>query len=412
MKIDLMRKVDYFVGIPLCFLVTRIFCFIRLFGRQKNIYPRKVLFIELSEMGSTILADPAMRKIRQKGDSELYFLIFKANVASLYLLNTVPKANIFVIREDRLLNLIMDTFRFLVWARCRGIDTVIDLELFSRYTALLTGLSGAVNRIGFHAFYNEGLYRGEMLTRRVAYNPHLHIAKNFMALVNTALAATEELPFSKTLIADSEIDLAKAEVSESALSAMNDRIRGEYPAYDEKCFRIVLINPNASDLLPQRRWMPDYFVAVMCGLLSDDENLLILITGSPAERDEAEGLKRQVGSERCVNFAGCLSLQELPVLYRIAEIMLTNDSGPGHFSAVTNLRTFVIFGPETPRLYGSLGNSMPIYAGLACSPCVSAANHRKTPCADNVCLRVIEPEMVLERLREALKENGSRDGIG
>jgi len=157
--------------------------------------------------------------------------------------------------------------------------------------------------------------------------------------------------------------------------------------------------------------MPDHFVAVMRGLLADDENLLVLITGSPAERDEAEGLKQRVGSERCVNFAGCLSLQELPALYQIAEVMLTNDSGPGHFSSVTNLRTFVIFGPETPRLYGSLGNSTPIYAGLACSPCVSAANHRKTPCVDNVCLRVIEPEMVLERLREALKENVSRGGV-
>ncbi|MEZ5579565.1 MAG: hypothetical protein R3F40_09220 [Candidatus Competibacteraceae bacterium] len=63
-----------------------------------------------------------------------------------------------------------------------------------------------------------------MLTHRVAYNPHLHIAKNFIALVNTALAGKEELPFSKTLITDSEIDLVKAGVSESALSAMNDRI--------------------------------------------------------------------------------------------------------------------------------------------------------------------------------------------
>ncbi|QQS54374.1 MAG: glycosyltransferase family 9 protein [Candidatus Competibacteraceae bacterium] len=405
MKIDVMRKVDYLVGVPLCFLMTGFFRFIGFFGKQKNAYPRKVLFIELSEMGSTILADPAMRKMQQKGNSELYFLIFKTNVASLYLLKTIPRANICVIREDRFFNLVVDTLRFLLWVRRRGIDTVIDLELFSRYTALLTGLSGAANRIGFHAFHNEGLYRGGMLTRRVAYNPHLHIAKNFIALVNAALADSEEIPFSKTLISDSEIDLAKAEVSESALSTMNDRIRSEYAAYDEKHFRVVLINPNASDLLPQRRWMPDYFVAVMRGLLADNEDLLVLITGAPAERGEAGGLKQQVGHERCVNFAGRLSLQELPALYQIAEIMLTNDSGPGHFSAVTGLRTFVIFGPETPRLYGSLGNSTPIYAGLACSPCVSAANHRRTPCADNVCLRVIKPEMVLERLRDALKKN-------
>ncbi len=407
MKIDAMRKVDYFAGIPLCFLATLLIRAINLFTGKEIRQPRKVLFIELSEMGSAILADPAMRKMRQAGHTELYFLIFKSNAASLRLLNTIPEANIFTIRADGLLSLAVDSLRFLFQARREGIDTVIDLELFSRYSALLSGLSGAVNRIGFHAFHNEGLYRGDLLTHRVAYNPHLHIAKNFVALVNAALADCKELPFSKTLIDDSEIKLARAEVNEDAIAAMRDRIHSDYPPYDEKRHRIVLINPNASDLLPQRRWMPDYFVAVMRALLADCAETLVLITGAPAEREEAELLKQRVGHARCINFAGRQRLEELPALYRIAEIMLTNDSGPGHFSAVTDLRTFVIFGPETPRLYGSLGNSTPIYAGLACSPCVSAANHRKTPCADNVCLQVIKPERVLEPLRAALQENRS-----
>ena len=404
MKIDTMRKVDYFAGIPLCFLATLLIRLMSLFTGRRTQRPRKVLFIELSEMGSAILADPAMRKMQRTNYADLYFLIFKCNISSLHLLNTVPEANVFIIREDNLLNLTMDSLRFFFWARRRGIDTVIDLELFSRYSALLTGLSGAVNRIGFHSFYNEGLYRGAMLTHRVAYNPHLHIAKNFIALVNAALADREELPFSKTRVDDSEIRLAHAEVSENAIAAMRDRIRNEYPLYDEKRHRIVLINPNASDLLPQRRWMPEYFVAVMRGLLADDETLLVLITGAPTERQEAEQLQQQVRHQRCVNFAGRQQLEELPALYRIAEIMLTNDSGPGHFSAVTDLRTFVLFGPESPHLYGSLGRSTPIYAGLACSPCVSAANHRKTPCTDNVCLQVIKPDAVLEQLRAALKK--------
>jgi ADP-heptose:LPS heptosyltransferase len=404
MKIDTMRKVDYFAGIPLCVLATLLVGLMSLFFKRRTQRPCKVLFIELSEMGSAILADPAMRKMQRAGNAELYFLIFKCNAASLHLLNTVPDANVFTIREDGLLNLAVDSLRCLFWARQHRIDTVIDLELFSRYSALLTGLSGAVNRIGFHSFHSEGLYRGAMLTHRVAYNSHLHIAKNFIALVNAALADREELPFSKTRVDDREIGLAHAEVSENAIAAMHDRIRNEYPLYDEKRHRIVLINPNASDLLPQRRWMPEYFVAVMRGLLADDENLLVLITGAPTERQEAEQLQQQVSHQRCVNFAGRQQLEELPALYRIAEIMLTNDSGPGHFSAVTDLRTFVLFGPESPHLYGSLGNSTPIYAGLACSPCVSAANHRKTPCADNVCLQVIKPDRVLEQLRATLKK--------
>ena len=409
MNIDLMRKVDYFAGVPLCALATPFVKLASLFfsyvSKQNSLTPRKVLFIELSEMGSAILVDPAMRKMQTAANAELFFVIFKGNAASLRLLNTVPVGNVFTIRENNLVNLAIDSLRFLLWTRKNKIDTVIDLELFSRYSALLTGLCGAVKRVGFHAFYNEGLYRGAMLTHRVAYNPTLHIAKNFIALVNAALASKAERPYSKTIIDDSEIKLARTPVVESVILAMRERIREEFPSYDAARHRIVLINPNASDLLPQRRWMPEHFVTVMRDLLTKSDDLLVLITGAPAERDQAENLKKQVAHERCVNFAGKQKLEELPALYQMAELMLTNDSGPGHFSSVTDLRTFVLFGPETPLLYGSLGNSTPIYAGLACSPCVSAANHRKTPCSDNVCLQVIKPEAVLLQLREALVKN-------
>lgn len=401
MKVDTMRRIDYLAGVPLAFLLTLVFRAVGLFTPRRQVKPRNVLFIELSEMGSAILVDPALRKMRDAG-TELHFAIFKKNAPSLRLLDTVPEENVFTIREDGLAPLAMDTLRFLLWCRRRKIDTVIDLELFSRYTALLTGLSGAPNRIGFHAFHNEGLYRGELLTRRVAYNPHMHIAKNFVALVNAALAKNEERPFSKTLIEDGEIRLARAQVSETDKERVREKVRALYPDYAPQRHRVVLINPNASDLLPQRRWMPDFFVEVMRRILADHPDVLILITGAPAERDEAEGLKGRVGSDRCVNFAGQVRFTELPALYSIAATMLTNDSGPGHFSAVTELPTFVIFGPESPHLYGSLGNSSPIYAGLACSPCVSAANHRKTPCMDNVCVQVITPERVLGEMAAVL----------
>ncbi len=404
MRIELMRKVDYFAGIPLCFLATLLTRIMGLLAERQGLPSRNVLFIELSEMGSAILADPAMRKMRRVANAELHFLIFRSNAASLRLLDTVAESQVCTIRADNIFNLALDSLRFLFWARRRGIDTVIDLELFSRFSALLTGLSGAGKRIGFHAFNDEGLYRGNMLTHRVAYNPHLHIAKNFIALVNAALAGSVERPYSKTLIDDSEIRLARAQVDENKIGMIRGRVRDAYPPYDETCHRIVLINPNASELLPQRRWMPRHFAAVMRGLLATDERLLILITGAPQEREEAALLQQQVGDERCINFAGHLAFDELPALYQIAALMLTNDSGPGHFSSVTELRTFVLFGPETPLLYGSLGNSTPIYAGLACSPCVSAANHRKTPCTDNVCLQVITPEAVLRQLHLALAE--------
>jgi ADP-heptose:LPS heptosyltransferase len=396
-----MRRVDFWVGIPLCMLATLLHKLTLLFTSRSARPPARVLFIELSEMGSAVLVDPAMRKLQRQG-AELFFVIFAKNVASLRLLNTVPEANIFTIREDGLFHLALDSLSFLLWTRRCRIDTVIDLELFSRFTALLTGLSGAVNRIGFHGFHNEGLYRGAMLTRRVLYNCHIHISHNFVALVNAALAPAPELPYSKTRVEEHEVRLARAKIPASDRQIMLERVQRFWPDYQPGRYRLVLVNPNASELLPQRRWMPEHFVEVMRTLLLEYPDVLVLITGGGEERRQAQVLTEKVGNPRCLNFAGHVSLEELPALYSVSRLMLTNDSGPAHFSAVTDLRTLVLYGPETPALYGSLGNSTPIYAGLACSPCVSAANHRETACSDNVCLQVILPSRVLAIIRPEL----------
>ena len=401
MNVDLMRKVDYYAGVPLCFLATFIVKLSNLFSHTGK--PERVLLVELSEMGSAIIVDPAMQKLKNVAGAELFFVIFDKNKPSLKLLNSVEDQNIFTIRETGIVPLALDTLKFFWWCRQRKIDSVIDLELFSRYSALLTGLSGARNRVGFHAFHNEGLYRGAMLTHKVSYNPHQHIVRSFIALVNALLSDKPEVPYSKTLITDEEIKLRQVDVSAEQKSAMLARIREDYPGFDAQSQQVVLINPNASELLPQRRWMKDRYAELMRRILSHSSTAVVVITGAPAERAEAEILREQVGSERCVNFAGRVKFTELPALYYVSQLMVTNDSGPGHFSSVTPLKTFVLFGPETPALYGSLGNSTPIFAGLACSPCVSASNHRKTACSDNVCLQAITVDHVFNTIQPSLK---------
>jgi ADP-heptose:LPS heptosyltransferase len=280
---------------------------------------------------------------------------------------------------------------------------VIDLELFSRFTALLTGFSGASTRVGFHPFFNEGLYRGSMLTHEVAYNPHIHIAKNFIALVNAVLAPSPQIPYSKTVIDDREIRLNRVVVSEESKTAMRALIHHHCPLYDPKVHRIVLFNANASDLMPLRRWDRGNYIALASRILENYPDIIILLTGAPAEYEGLQRIPDALQSPRCVNFAGKTSFHDLVALYEISEFILTNDSGPGHFSAVTSMPSFVFFGPETPKLYGSLGITTPIYAQLACSPCVSASNHRKTACKDNVCLQVLSVDFVYGLLKPSLK---------
>ena len=403
-SVNTMRAIDHWVGVPLCAVASPL---VALMDGVKNIFgggpeaPKKLLFIELSEMGSAILVDPAMRNAQARG-AELFFLIFKSNRASLTLLNTVKPENIFTIDSSGLGGLIKDTLRFLIIARRHRIDTVIDLELFSRFTALLTGLCGARHRVGYHIFHGEGLWRGFMLTRKVHYNPHIHITKNFLSLIHAAFAKQIEVPFSKIQISDSEVRLEQAVINPAALEKVRERIeklaKESDIEYTHGKNRLILINPNASDLLPQRRWAQQRFSELIQGIHQQYPNDLILITGSPAEFAYVEKVRVVANIKNALNFAGQVSFGELPPLYTLSDVMVTNDSGPGHFSAVTPLRTVVLFGPETPALYGSIGNSIPITANLACSPCVSAANHRKTPCQDNVCMQAITVAQVLDKV--------------
>jgi ADP-heptose:LPS heptosyltransferase len=54
-----------------------------------------VLIIKLSEMGSTVLAYPALAELKKRCPGvELFFLVFRNNSAIVEVLDVVPPANI------------------------------------------------------------------------------------------------------------------------------------------------------------------------------------------------------------------------------------------------------------------------------------------------------------------------------
>jgi ADP-heptose:LPS heptosyltransferase len=148
--------------------------------------------------------------------------------------------------------------------------------------------------------------------------------------------------------------------------------------------------------------MPERYAELIRRILAQNRDVLVVITGAPSERAEAEKMAAQCGSDRCISLAGHTALTDLPVLYSLAALMVSNDSGPAHFAAASGLPTIILFGPETPNLYLPLGTAKAIYAGIACSPCVSASNHRKSACDDNVCMKAISVEQVLTTVTSAL----------
>ncbi len=264
-----------------------------------------------------------------------------------------------------------------------------------------------------------------MLTHPVSYNGHIHMAKNFLAMAHALTATQPELPYAKISIADSETRVTPATIAPEEIEAISDLIRQVYPKFEislENNFehnlnpspdpsldpgfermRIVLLNPNSSEMLPQRRWPRENFIRLAQLIVRDHPDNLVLITGSAAERLEALWMEAEINHPRVRSLAGMHSLRALLALYSISHALVTNDSGPAHFSALTPIRSIVLFGPETPTLYASLGNTRSLTARLACSPCVTAANQKNSACNDPVCMRALTPEHVLDAVLTAIR---------
>jgi len=158
---------------------------------------------------------------------------------------------------------------------------------------------------------------------------------------------------------------------------------------------LLLLNANASDLMPLRRWDGERYVELAEKLLQQFPEAAIGFTGGPGEATNIDNLVRQVDSPRCVNLAGKTTMRQLLVLYTLAEVLVTNDSGPAHFATLTPVDVVVLFGPETPQLFAALSpRTHPLWAGLACSPCINAFNDRYSTCTDNVCMQRLTVEQV------------------
>ena len=100
-------------------------------------------------------------------------------------------------------------------------------------------------------------------------------------------------------------------------------------------------------------------------------------------------------------------MRQLIVAYSMAEVLVTNDSGPAHFATVTLIDVVTLFGPETPELFAARSpRNHVVWRRPACSPCVSALNNRVSHCRDNVCMQHIDVEEVYQSVCAILAQRG------
>jgi ADP-heptose:LPS heptosyltransferase len=335
--------------------------------------------------------------------------VFEANRPILDILEIIPPENIISISDKNIFSFLSSAFSALLKIRRLKIDTTIDMEFFSRASAIFAFLAGAKTRVGLHRFTSELPYRGNLMTHRIQYNPYLHTSAFYFILVEATQQDPNEVPMMKIQQSNFKVSLPSFTPSEKEKREMQERLtptsplppsKGEISPQGEGNVKIVILNPNASDLLPLRKWDKQNFIELGKKIIAENENARIIITGAPSEQKDAEDICAQIGSSKAVSFAGKTTLRELLTLYSLSDVLVTNDSGPGHFSALTPIKTITLFGPETPKLFGPISpNARVIWKELSCSPCVNVFNHRFSPCNNNVCMKSITVEEVYREVK-------------
>jgi ADP-heptose:LPS heptosyltransferase len=394
MNITLQRAVDRYAGVPLCAL----FSLLHRLGPPAPVTarPRRILVILLSEMGSLVLAHAMFARLKQKyPDASIHALLFAKNREVLDLLGMVPAENVLTISDRSVTEFVSGALDVLRAMRALEFDVVIDCELFARASAIFSFLSGAPVRVGFFRHTQEGLYRGTFITRRVLYNPYLHLTQQFVGLAEAIESQTT--PVIKNAILPALAQPPQVEFSDSELQDTTARLHADFPAVRGKS--LVLVSPSGG-ILPIRAWPMEHYRALCMGLLGDGHAVGII--GLSGDKQLAHDLVAHCRSAHCVDLTGYTkSIRHLLALFHRASLLVSNDGGHGQFAAVTPISTIILFGPETPVLYGTLSkNAHCFYLGIPCSPCLTAYNHRMSPCdGDNQCLKRITPEQVLAKAR-------------
>jgi len=394
MKLQTQRFIDRWLGQLLCAVVSG---WVRMTGAKAPVLaaqPRNILVILLSEMGSIVLAGPMFAELRRRYPAAaVHVLQLRKNQEVSKLLRLSQDEQLHSLDDSSGVRLVSDILRFSLRMRCLGVDAVVDCELFSRVSALLSFACGAPLRIGFTPHTQEGLYRGSFINRAIPYNPYQHISKQFLSLVDAlsgdSVPRNKAAPIRPTPV---QTELA-VPFSALELATYRAQLHRDHPTVAQRA--LVLLYAGGG-ILPERAWPAAHYARVAQGLCT--AGFAVGLIGLKDDAQLAQDLRAQIQSDFCIDLTGYTrSIRELLMLFYAAQLLITNDGGPGHFATLTPIQTMVFFGPETGRLYGPLGSrNQVIESGIACSPCLSAYNHRLTFCdGDNQCLKRIAPDPVL-----------------
>lgn len=160
---------------------------------------------------------------------------------------------------------------------------------------------------------------------------------------------------------------------------------------------------DKSDYRSYRSWPLEHWKSL---IKSVSQNTKAVIVGTSEEKAFLTRFLAELDNE-VIDLMGNTSLPELIAVLQGANAVVATDTGPSHMAAATGSPTVALFGPSDPdgtAPYSCKFNTVHIASiNIECSPC--SHTERFKACKNNLCMKQLYPEMVLDIIRPYISQS-------
>ncbi len=152
-----------------------------------------------------------------------------------------------------------------------------------------------------------------------------------------------------------------------------------------------------------KRW-PSQRYAALADSFSVEMGANVLLIGSLDELNVSNEVAAQM-RHKPIMLTGQTKLAEAVAILSIADLLVTNDTGPAHIAAALNCPTLVIFGPTNPATTRPFSKSAEVICKPPeCAPCML----RDCP-IDHRCMTAISPAEVFSRAMAMMRREATAE---
>lgn len=333
---------------------------------------KKILIVNTTAIGDTLLSTPAIRAIR-KGFPGAKITALASRAAHSILLRN-PNIDSFVVHPGRVNLKYLVRLPLLIKNLKKGsFDLVIVLHANDPDAGPLAYMTGASWRMGFEESGFAFLFTMPIKTRSSIEHVIDVQLKNIGGLGLSPVGRHMEFFLDQDDVAEARPFVERLKKGKKGF---------------------IALHPFGSN---KNRWWPAERAREFIALFAKSADYSIVIIGGKKEKDEAEGLIK--GTE-AVSIAGELSIRGAAALIREAALMVTTDSGPMHIAQAMGVPSVVLFGPADPIITGPIcEEDIVIQKDLSCAPCL-----KKQCSLERVeCMWAISAKEVFEAALKRLK---------